>query len=164
MGGFGADASGGGRDGMWSSGRSPGAGSPSRRAGVLGFLPRSGTGMQCGGTQTRRQQERRWVSVTFGELLETAWVSVTFGELLLHWAGSERRPRRAAPPSGVSRAAPAAVASAFLRIACPSLGIACPSNSWAKSKLAKEETPSPPTPPASTPLRGYVRYSKFYSG
>ena len=67
------------------------------------------------------------------------WVSVTFGELLLHWAGSERRPgdgssgaghpgrgcaalvpRAAQHPLPVSRAAPAAVASAFLRIACPS--------------------------------------------
>ena len=80
-----------------------------------------------------------WVSVTFGERLGIAWVSVTFGELLLHWAGSERRPGdgssgaghpergvrgasapRLTPLPGCPRAAPAAVASAFLRIACPS--------------------------------------------
>ena len=86
-----------------------------------------------------------WVSMTFGELLGIVWVSVTFGELLLHWAGSERRPGDGSSGAGhpgrgvrgasaprltplpVSRAAPAAVASAFLRIACP-YGIACPSN------------------------------------
>ena len=79
-----------------------------------------------------------WVSMTLGELLGIVWVGMTFGELLLHWAGSERRPGdgsigaahpgrgvrgASAPrltPLPVSRAAPAAVASAFLRIACPS--------------------------------------------
>ena len=81
---------------------------------------------------------RAWVSMTFGELLGSGWVSVTFGELLSHWAGSERRPGDGSSGAGhpgrgvrgasaprltplpVSRAAPAAVASALLRIACPS--------------------------------------------
>ena len=64
--------------------------------------------------------------MTFGELLGIVWVSMTFGERLLHWAGSERggpgdgSSGAGHPESGVSRAAPAAVASAFLRIACPS--------------------------------------------
>ena len=79
-------------------------------------------------TEGVRRKSGAWVSVTFDERLGIAWVSVTFGELLGHWAGSERRPGAAQHPLPVSRAAPAAVASAFLRIACP-FSIACPSNS-----------------------------------
>ena len=96
------------------------------------------------------------------------WVSVTFGELLLHWAGSERRPGDGSsgaghPGRGCASVVPSVPRSTSLPL--PSAPLLLPSR-LRSSALHVRPTPRqkasmprkrPPTPPASTPRRGYVR-------